>query len=443
MRKLLLGIIPVIMLIFGCTGSARPIESVSDNSGLLTLDQALKEAATRIDERIQSGSKIVPLNFNSPHDRFSNYVLEELTANLVDSRILTIVDRREIDSIRSEFSFEFSGDVEENSMQQIGRRLGAQSVISGNFTDMGGFIRIMIRVLNVENATVDVQYRANIASDTVTTALLTGGRTNVTSSGGGSSVAQVPQANVIPAQPQTSVPTLRYTVTFNANRAFGIAPSPQTVQNGETIALPDVGELINARHSFRGWNTRADGTGTSYSAGDSFTVNTNITLFAHWIEIVYSIGDRGPAGGWIFFDMGFYMDGWRYLEAASQDFPNKVQFGGCGVITDTSVGSGMQNTARVASDLNGRGESLRAAQIVSVPQYGSFNDWFLPSRDELNLMFQNLKQRRIGSFSNDNYWSSSCNNTYMYAWAINFSDGQHNQYAGVRSDGLVRAVRRF
>jgi TolB-like protein len=157
----------------------------------------------------------------------------------------------------------------------------------------------------------------------------------------------------------------------------------------------------------------------------------------------YKIGDAGPAGGIVFYDMGFYIDGWRYLEAAPQDFPNKASFGGCGVGTETGVGSGMQNTTRIVADLKGRGETLRAAQIVGVPQYGGYDDWFLPSRDELNLMYENLKQKRIGAFSNDVYWSSSCNDTYLYAWQINFSDGRQNAYGGVRSDALVRAIRRF
>jgi len=212
MKKLLWSIIPVIMLVVGCTGNAKPIENSTTNSDLLTLDQALNQAASRIDERIPAGSKIAPLNFNSPHDKFSDYVLEELTANLVESRKLTVVDRREIDLIRNEFDFQFSGEVGDDSMQQIGRMLGAQSIISGNFTDMGGFVRIMIRVLNVQNASVEVQYRANIISDTVTTALLTGGRTRVASttprqntSSGSSSVAQVPQTPVTTVQSQTQI----------------------------------------------------------------------------------------------------------------------------------------------------------------------------------------------------------------------------------------------
>jgi hypothetical protein len=159
--------------------------------------------------------------------------------------------------------------------------------------------------------------------------------------------------------------------------------------------------------------------------------------------IEYKIGDKGPAGGIIFYDMGFVMDGWRYMEAAPQDFPNKAQFGGCGVLTETGVGSGMQNTARIAADLKSRGQTLRAAQIVSVPKYGGYDDWFLPSRDELNLMYENLKQKRIGGFSSDAYWSSSCTNTYFYAYSINFSDGRQDPHAGVGNDALVRAARRF
>jgi TolB-like protein len=159
-----------------CAGGAKP----AAGSGDMSLDQAIAEAAVRIDERIASGSKIAPINFSSSSDKFSSYVLDELTANLVDSGKLTVVDRKEIDLIRDEFKFQFSGEVGDDSMQDLGRMLGAQSIISGSLTDMGGFYRIVIRVLNVQNASVEVQYRANIVNDTIVAALLTGGRSGGT-----------------------------------------------------------------------------------------------------------------------------------------------------------------------------------------------------------------------------------------------------------------------
>ena len=94
-------------------------------------------------------------------------------------------------------------------MQRMGQMLGAQSIISGSFTDMGGFHRIMIRVLNVQNATVEVQYRANIRNDNIVTALLTGGKTNITvttprqnTSSGNNPVAQINETPVTQQQQQ-------------------------------------------------------------------------------------------------------------------------------------------------------------------------------------------------------------------------------------------------
>ena len=170
------------MLFTGCAVNPTSVttQTSSVNFNGMTLDQAIAEAAIRIEERITAGSKIALLNFNSTSDRFSSYVLDELTANLVENGKLIVVDRSEIDLIRSEFDFQYSGEVGDDSMQALGRMLGAQSIISGSLTDMGGFYRIMIRVLNVQNASVEVQYRTNIVSDHVVTALLTGGRTTTT-----------------------------------------------------------------------------------------------------------------------------------------------------------------------------------------------------------------------------------------------------------------------
>jgi hypothetical protein len=164
----------------------------------------------------------------------------------------------------------------------------------------------------------------------------------------------------------------------------------------------------------------------------------------------YKIGDTGPAGGIVFYDMGFYMDGWRYLEAAPQDFPVSVKWTNAGIgtfTTETGIGTGKQNTSYLVSFLRGNGETMRAAQVVSVPEYGGYGDWFLPSRDELNLLYENLRKQRIGEFSNNVYWSSSGGittglNWNLVAWQINFSDGTQNRVS-CSADGLVRAVRRF
>jgi uncharacterized repeat protein (TIGR02543 family) len=77
-----------------------------------------------------------------------------------------------------------------------------------------------------------------------------------------------------------------YTVTYNGNTSDGggvpvdgstYAPlAPVTV-------LGNTGSLTKSGSVFGGWNTAADGTGTSYAAAAVFNINANITLYARWI----------------------------------------------------------------------------------------------------------------------------------------------------------------
>jgi hypothetical protein len=86
-------------------------------------------------------------------------------------------------------------------------------------------------------------------------------------------------------------------------------------------------------------------------------------------------------------------------------------------------------------------ESGRAAQVCAGMNYKGFKDWFLPSKDELNLMYKNLKQKGLGNFSDNWYWSSSQANGNG-AWNQNFRNGY--QDGGLKNTAYsVRAIRAF
>jgi hypothetical protein len=113
----------------------------------------------------------------------------------------------------------------------------------------------------------------------------------------------------------------------------------------------------------------------------------------------YKIGDTGPAGGIVFYDMGFTMNGWRYLEAAPADIPGVWQWGkewqnvnG----TVNGIGNGKRNTQIIVEFFTQAGETMKAAQVADAYEYGGFDDWFLPSKDVLDLMFKNLKAKSLG-----------------------------------------------
>lgn len=85
---------------------------------------------------------------------------------------------------------------------------------------------------------------------------------------------------------------IHYTVTYDANTGAGEVPSDATDYNDQTnfiVTVADRGELTKTGHSFNGWNTAADGSGTAYTEGDTFVINNNITLYAQWTPIVYAI----------------------------------------------------------------------------------------------------------------------------------------------------------
>jgi len=169
----------------------------------------------------------------------------------------------------------------------------------------------------------------------------------------------------------------------------------------------------------------------------------------------YKVGDRGPAGGYVFYDKGDYTNNWRYLEAAPLELEFQAYWGNIGVTgTHTVVGSGKRNTqfileAITAFNANSTRDKINntAVQICSTLNSGGYRDWFLPSLDELRLMYTNLKQKNLGGFSSNNYWSSSYsryNNSSNYghcAHYINFGNGGGSD--DLFKNYSVRAIRQF
>ena len=168
------------------------------------------------------------------------------------------------------------------------------------------------------------------------------------------------------------------------------------------------------------------------------------------LKTTYSLRDTGPAGGHIFYDKGSYSNGWRYLEAApaSTEWTDK-RWGICGTLiggTETGIGTGKSNTTIIVKWLNSHGETDRAPQLCDALVYDGYSDWFLPSKDELNLIYENLYLKGVGDFiDNDHigYYCSSSEYDVDEKWSQNFN-GDGYQLIGVKNTmGPIRAVRAF
>ena len=80
--------------------------------------------------------------------------------------------------------------------------------------------------------------------------------------------------------------TSNHTVTYNGNSNTGgnVPTDSNSYQQGNTVTvLGNTGSLVRIGYTFSGWNTKADGSGTSYTAGSTFAMGTaNVALYAKW-----------------------------------------------------------------------------------------------------------------------------------------------------------------
>ena len=119
--------------------------------------------------------------------------------------------------------------------------------------------------------------------------------------------------------------------------------------------------------------------------------------------------------------------------------------------TSTAIETGLANTNAIIA-AQGPAETSYAAGLARAYRGGGYSDWYLPSKNELNLMYTNIGQgnslnvaplpnTNIGGFANGNYWSSS-EYDVVNAWLRNFSDGK--QINATKYHQLyVRAIRTF
>ena len=176
----------------------------------------------------------------------------------------------------------------------------------------------------------------------------------------------------------------------------------------------------------------------------------------------YNIGDDGPGGGIIFYysEEGFDVyqaDGsikrCNYLEVSKMEVAHvrwcsclDGSILGCYINTNTGVGFGKMNTYKIINGKHSGGTvsssncAAKACFEYSTAQTAK-GEWFLPSKDELNLLYKNLGTRILATATETWHCSSSEYSNYD-AWGHRFSDG-HQGISYKYSANSVRAIRAF
>jgi hypothetical protein len=159
-------------------------------------------------------------------------------------------------------------------------------------------------------------------------------------------------------------------------------------------------------------------------------------------NITAQIGDE-IEGGYL-----FYLDesDSRGLVAAIEDLETTYKWGCYGTelsgADETAIGTGYQNTLDIVS---GCSETPIAASEALAYESNGYYDWFLPSKNELITMCQNIWQpdNSFTNFINERYWSSS-KFTTLNSWLVQFqsgTEGHTETHASARYN--VRPIRAF
>lgn len=216
----------------------------------------------------------------------------------------------------------------------------------------------------------------------------------------------------------------------------------QAAHQGKWLLLTQqsAGQLINQ------WAFAKGG----YVSVNASNVRTNQQLGTAAISfedmvVGVNIGKRYGGG------LVFYVNntGKHGLIAAATDQSTGLQWYNDGFYSNANadnnaIGAGKTNTAAI---IKSQGVGFYAASLCDRLILNKYNDWVLPSKDELALMYKNIGKgavgslKNIGKFSSRGYWSSSEYDNES-AWYQSFANGgqdKYDKYGGF----AVRAVRAF
>jgi TolB-like protein len=138
----------------------------------VTLHEGIARSMTYLTRRLPEKTRVVVLNFSAPTIELSDYVIEELSTYIVNDNNLVVVDRRNLELLQGEMDFQMSGEVSDDTAQAIGKKLGAQTIISGSLMSLGELYRMQARAINVQTAEVQGLQTTIIRPDPILAALL-------------------------------------------------------------------------------------------------------------------------------------------------------------------------------------------------------------------------------------------------------------------------------
>ena len=334
---------------------------------------------------------VIPFDAKNIEQNDANVLFEVFTNEIAGTGKFKVVDRTKVDFIKKQHEFQNSDWSNDEKVAKLGNALNANIVVTGQLMPFKDKIVVSFRMLDVNTMEIVTSATARV-SDT--------------------------------------------------SEFFDKIPEIVKKLMGEIKSISTTSNITTSKT-------------------ESSSVSTNVSTSKN--TTTYNIGDDGPGGGIIFYysEAGFDVyepDGsvrkCHYLEVSKSNLgeikwcSTKYEVDCCNITTNNGLGYGKKNTYNIIKSTH-RSGTITKENCAALACYSystattKAGDWFLPSKDELNLLYENLRNvvlissvAGIGLF-----WSSSQDDSFD-AWFQRFSDGYQSHY-DKNLNPSVRAVRAF
>lgn len=158
-------------------------------------------------------------------------------------------------------------------------------------------------------------------------------------------------------------------------------------------------------------------------------------------EVSFTTAGYPGSFGYIIFDKGSNINGWRYVEAATDSITKtNINWGCLGTDipgTTAQVGSGLINSDTIVALCN---DTMSAASICVKLIFKARSDWYLPALDELKALFElqlsGVISRQVVLFSSTQASPANC-------FVLDLSTGQQQQIPKSSTAAFIWPMRRY
>ena len=156
MTYLYFSLFVITLLLTACSNQQLTIATQNDNN----IDNAVKKISTQISETLikQQKSKVAVMVFTTTEKKITKlgiYLADKLTNSLFPyQHKFEVVDRMHLEKVLSEMKLGMTGLQDPNSIQQLGKMIGADAIVTGSLTILSSKVDINTRLIGTERSNV-------------------------------------------------------------------------------------------------------------------------------------------------------------------------------------------------------------------------------------------------------------------------------------------------